>query len=387
MVTVSTRPNHYEVLGLNPTASDAEIARAFARQMGMFRPIADAAHIGVAYEVLRDPAKRRAYDDALGLRPQPQPVHSPTAISFRTSVRPIGLAPANGVERRAETLSEPPPQVHPEPRSEVSPEPGPGSFIAASLREPAEPEPSRVPLRLAPGPEPEQAEAERILKSKIGDLVAGERAREDRSNDEDRPIGWGRTGVAVGALVVGVALIGAWVGMDSGDAETQQPAERAVSVALPAPKPLATVTQATPNSGAIEYRPQRTAPVFVAEHRTTSPKSQRRSSASEDRLADVSKSLASGYYAGAPADSTTAQPEPAVADAPAVATTAAATSMPLPNRVIAQTIHRIGYACGEVASTSAGDSPGVYNVTCTSGHSYQAKPVRGRYRFRRLASH
>jgi hypothetical protein len=53
--------------------------------------------------------------------------------------------------------------------------------------------------------------------------------------------------------------------------------------------------------------------------------------------------------------------------------------------VIARTIHRIGYSCGDVASATAvdGQAPGVYKITCTSGQSYQAKPVRGRYHFRR----
>jgi hypothetical protein len=54
--------------------------------------------------------------------------------------------------------------------------------------------------------------------------------------------------------------------------------------------------------------------------------------------------------------------------------------------VVARTIDRIGYSCGGVASTSPveGEAPGVFKVTCTSGQSYQAKPVNGRYRFRRL---
>jgi len=62
-------------------------------------------------------------------------------------------------------------------------------------------------------------------------------------------------------------------------------------------------------------------------------------------------------------------------------------SMPLPSSVVARTIKRIGYACGSVASTSAVEgSPGVFTVTCTSGHSYQATPVKGRYRFRRVSN-
>jgi hypothetical protein len=50
---------------------------------------------------------------------------------------------------------------------------------------------------------------------------------------------------------------------------------------------------------------------------------------------------------------------------------------------IAQTIGRIGYPCGRVASTShiLGN---VFKVTCTSGDSYRAAPINGRYRFKRL---
>jgi hypothetical protein len=54
--------------------------------------------------------------------------------------------------------------------------------------------------------------------------------------------------------------------------------------------------------------------------------------------------------------------------------------------VVARTIERIGYSCGKVASTSAIEgSSGAYTVTCTSGQSYRAAPVRGRYHFRRIS--
>ncbi len=55
--------------------------------------------------------------------------------------------------------------------------------------------------------------------------------------------------------------------------------------------------------------------------------------------------------------------------------------------MIARTIERIGYACGDIASSAAGDGPGVYTVTCTSGQTYRAAPVGGRYHFKRLGSH
>jgi hypothetical protein len=87
------------------------------------------------------------------------------------------------------------------------------------------------------------------------------------------------------------------------------------------------------------------------------------------------------------ADPLAAQPDAAApaADVAAPASTPVAASLPLPRAVIARTIGRIGYPCGAVASASAGEAPGVFTVTCTSGHSYRAAPVHGRYHFRRLA--
>ena len=65
---------------------------------------------------------------------------------------------------------------------------------------------------------------------------------------------------------------------------------------------------------------------------------------------------------------------------------AAAKNLPLSHAAIAQTIRRIGYPCGQVASTSQ-ILGGMYKVTCTSGDTYRAAPVHGRYRFKRLGSH
>jgi hypothetical protein len=60
--------------------------------------------------------------------------------------------------------------------------------------------------------------------------------------------------------------------------------------------------------------------------------------------------------------------------------------MPLSDATVARTLSRIGYSCGKVASTSAVEgASGVFKVTCTSGQSYKATPVGGRYRFRRWA--
>ena len=68
--TVTLRPNHYEVLGLTPAASSEEIAQAFAEQLDPLRPRAfgSLAEVTIAFETLRDRARREAYDIAFGLK-------------------------------------------------------------------------------------------------------------------------------------------------------------------------------------------------------------------------------------------------------------------------------------------------------------------------------
>jgi hypothetical protein len=379
--TVRSRPSHYERLGLAPTASGEEIARAFARHMGMFRPMAETAQIGMAYETLRNPAKRRAYDAALGLRPEP--LHSPTAVSFRVSARLIGAAPADAVvavreEPAADRTSRgPAPPVAPQ-RSKAPPEPGPGSFIAASLREPAKPDGRRTPPAGTPASERQhrwQADVERALSARITNPGVG-RAQERSIGAEDATTGLRRVGVAVGGLVVVAALIGAWVGLDAGDAQEPQPAQPVMKVALPQPRPardgIVPSPPATP--GAAEDRPRRAAPVAIAARRI-------KPVTLAERQGDERQSAESGYYDSAAGENAT---EPVTSEAVPDQTAAA---LPLSHAAIARTIDRIGYSCGRVASTSAVEgSRDVYKVTCTSGVSYQATPVRGRYHFRRLGS-
>ena len=87
----------------------------------------------------------------------------------------------------------------------------------------------------------------------------------------------------------------------------------------------------------------------------------------------------------APADEASERPSGELAGEPAEPASRTA-KLPLPDAVVARTIGRIGYACGQVASTVPmdGKAPGTFKVTCTSGDSYRAAPVNGRYRFRRL---
>jgi hypothetical protein len=184
-----------------------------------------------------------------------------------------------------------------------------------------------------------------------------------------------RTAITAGALVAGVILIGALAGLEAGRSEEPQPAEAAVTAALPAPKPVAaSVTPAPVLPRAVNERQAAgtsRAPVAAARvARPTAPNAQA-------RLERFAASIQS-EIAPAAAELT----EQASADSPAVETAAA---MPLPNSVVARTIDRIGYSCGSVASTSAIEgAQGAFTVTCTSGQSYRAAPVRGRYHFRKI---
>ena len=360
--TFAARRNHYETLGIEPNASAEDIARAFAARMFAPHAMADAAQVGMAYEVLRNPAKRKAYDDALGIG---RPKVTPAAVSFRISARVIGAPPE--------------PQVETETRSATS-ERAVGSFIAQSLRPPATPAPE-------PRPEPE-AQAPRPVLPRTEPPVRSFVAPAALPDDEAGESGWNRTALAAGGAVLAVVVIGGWAGLQAGAPSDALPEQAAVSTALPKAKPAVEA----PATDVLEPVAESAAPVAFAGLRTRHPRGATKPAPSADRLAEVSQSLHKYYETTGP-DGT---PEIAVADAPPPAAPAAETgaaaevtqaSMPLPDSVVARTIKRIGYACGSVASTSAVEgSPGVFKVTCTSGHSYQATPVRGRYHFRRVSN-
>jgi hypothetical protein len=178
----------------------------------------------------------------------------------------------------------------------------------------------------------------------------------------------------VGGVVLGVGMLGAVAGWSAGLVEQPQPAEAAMTVALPRARPPATNAAAAPEPAwaAVPTQPERRR-ATVAPARSERPSRAASSLPLEELQTDAIQSAQSPS-------------EPAVAQAQPAAVVPASLSLPSP--VIARTLGRIGYACGEVASTTPveGATPGVYKVTCTSGHSYQATPVRGRYHFRRLGS-
>ena len=57
--TVKSRPNHYETLGLKPTASGEEIAAAFALQMRLSHPVSTVAQIGIAFDLRSEKERNR----------------------------------------------------------------------------------------------------------------------------------------------------------------------------------------------------------------------------------------------------------------------------------------------------------------------------------------
>jgi len=343
---VTARRNHYDVLGLTPSATMAEIGAAFGREilLSRTRAFGALAEVSIAYEALRDPVRRKAYDQSIGVNQPPPPVVTPTAVSFRSSAHFV-TAPA---EPKADPL---PPRE--EPKDEVRT----ASFIAASLRRPdpsplAEPAPT-VRLRR---PMPEITEAD----------------------IEEQGFDWRRPAVAGSLVIAAVALFGAWAGVQAGN-DAEDGAGTAVTVPVPGAKakPIAAAQsdpEADPTSTpAIAFTPQ-PRPRSVA--RKTAP--------TEPRVAEqvaVHRQAPTGPFEEIAA-AQAVEAAPALTDAPAETTQA---SMPLSHAAIARTIARIGYRCGSVASTSQILGK-MFKVTCTSGDSYRASPVNGRYRFKRLSS-
>jgi hypothetical protein len=346
------------VLGVKPSASSDEIARAFAREMGRPRPFGGLADVSIAYEVLRNPDRRRAYDEAIGiaqakLEPSPEPFRRPMALHARPQF--IASPPLPRAEAKPEAVEEP--KVEPAP-SEASLPP----FFANALRDIAAPAP--LPKRKA---EPSTPMPRQVIEPMFGD---------------DSPAPWKKVAVPAGIAIAAVALLGAWAGWQSRSDPTTA-AEKA-QAALLTPPPMTTysvndpVEKAQPQATVLDQSAILAPP--AAAKRPSYPSTRVAKAKQPSRVADVEQQLAPPSVA----DTAQAQGTPQAAELQPAKPVAA--SMPLSNSVIARTISHIGYPCGSVASTSAGGSPGVFTVTCTSGHSYKAAPVRGRYHFSRMRS-
>jgi hypothetical protein len=342
--------NHYDVLGLEPGASSEEVTQAFARQLSPLRPhaLGGIARASIAYEVLRNPERRRAYDESLGLVARPQPKQTVTISGF-----------------------------------------GVGSFIAAGLRQPSgtaiakeqpvPPAPVREEAFVPTAPPPPRVEEPRLAETPVEYLPAPGSAPwiEERSSEVE----WKRPGLTIGLLFAGVALVGAMAGVWS-QREVAQSASASVPLPAPvAPRKLAktAIAPAMPTAPVAAQGAQAATPATVRSEPERIAKARPEPAPEPEQLADLSEELT---VTAVPATET-AEPV-ATETAPPEAAAPAAATMPLPSSVVARTIHKIGYPCGRVASTAAAGSAGVFTVTCTSGDSYRAAPVNGRYHFRRL---
>lgn len=366
--TVRSTPNHYYALGLEPTASDEEIAQAFAKRMLAPRPMAEAARIGIAYAVLRDPAKRKDYDRSLGLN-GPPPKLAPEALQWSYSVQarwvPFILS---APDRSDDAAAEPHVTASGEAEAPAEPE----ASAAASLHEPAEPDASEVPP--SPFMEPEELlPPEATAEAYIPDPLTPRSAR----YADERGINWKPLAFIMGGLILGVAFLGAWAGMSAGH-DVKAAATEPAAVALPEAKPHGAVAvSSAPVTAPAE--PQIKWQVLGAAAAGSASRGRR--NAPPPRSRPVTEPASAAPQA-VDSKSDAAAGDPLAPETPAAQPVAA--SLPFPNHVVARTLQRIGYACGEVASTVEAGSPGVYKVTCTSGQAYQATSVRGRYRFRRV---
>ena len=336
---VRSRPNHYEVLGVRPTATTEEITEAFARKMSLFGAhlMAEAPQISVAYETLRNAARRRDYDRTIGLHIGSEP----RAWGFT-------VAPPRWMPLIASTPPAPPAQA-PEPHVELAPRPSAPKPVERLQRDPA--------------PDPTEPLIQHILE--VG------RAERNRLAESDEPwFQWKRPAMAAGGLLIGAGLIGGLAGFSVKDNAQGAKAEPALSVALPEAKAPADALPAStqPDSLTTSELPRAAA----APKPKRNPQPQRPTGNTTAWADDIAKGLSTDAAAVEPA-ATDGQPAQVVQ-----------ASLPLSKSVIARTIERIGYSCGDVASSVPAAS-GAFIVTCSSGGTYQAKPVRGRYHFRRVA--
>lgn len=214
--SVRPRPTHYEVLGLAPSASEAEIKRAFASRMSLFgahRP-AEVPQISTAFETLRDPAKRRDYDRSLGVNEAPRR----GAQQWGFTVSPPRWTPFMAATPTSSARPAPPePQVAEQPPSQPEAIVDPRlAQIAASLRELARPVENPPAEHKAteegPEPKPEKSQAPPPVEFR----TAGQAYPQF---EEDRPSGfeWKRPAVVVGGLIAGAGVIGLLAGFSVKD--------------------------------------------------------------------------------------------------------------------------------------------------------------------------
>ena len=394
--------NYYEVLGLSHDASQDEVGAAFERAMGNFaRPLSATLQIYQAFEVLRQPDKRRAYDGSIGIardaRPRQFLIRSEQGaftVAARASSKVEPVMPV-GNDRQKDTAAVPaPPPQKPAPRIEAA-KPAVKPFLAQiSASEEVVQTPQPAPLaEIAPAPAPAEpyvlAEpaGDRELDALVESIMAeGHAEKAALRSSERRPHDWRRIGIAAGALMVGAGILGGMAGVYGSESAS---ADNAVDVALPEPSPYLAGTAPSRDFDA-EAEAQVRAENAVKEAR------QLVASTPERNINPPIVPLGVEIAQARPPKAVPAAEAPKPSEAAATTTvdplaptpeetTAAAqpSQLPLPNATIARTIQKIGYPCGAVSSVAPVEAGGVFKVTCSSGHSYRAAPTAGRYRFKK----
>lgn len=241
--SVRWQPNHYETLGLAPSATDKEIGEAFARKMSecSWQPMGASAQICIAYETLSNRFKRADYDRALGLVPKPQPRLATMAIVQERWAPFIASTPTNALGQAARDAA---PELHVTAQSH----PNAGSRVAESLRELAKPV-ARDSSSAAFARSRERQTLPEGLDSQAPQIPEALLAEEASTRDSDeRVLDLKGPALAIGGFVLAAGLIGAFAGLslkdDEGSSLTQPPA--AVAAPVPRPQPNAAAALVVP---------------------------------------------------------------------------------------------------------------------------------------------
>ena len=370
------RLNHYEALGIGSDASRADIERAFFRKVSSFLPhtFGNVAEASTAYETLKDPDKRQVYDRSIGLgraadpaRPVPLWSGRPWSITAGPVVgaRPLSALPA--MDRPLLT-----PRAEPSDVPAARPDDRPFIGASAPPTDPKRLEPYAAPSPLSVSTLPDPPRSRFPAHSMMFDMV----------EEGQGMVRSTRTALIAVSLVVGVAVIGGWIGWAAGNDE-QAPKSQLLNEQPPRAIPQTADTIAVPASNWQAQPGPSALPVSRVGQVKARPGRRAAPLPSPPPPADEAAQQVPAVTAPPPAAESGTDHATTPAEAPVAASTPAA--LPLSSGAAARTIERIGYSCGTVSSTVASGALGVFTVTCTSGQSYRATPVRGRYHFRRVA--
>ncbi len=363
--------NHYDVLGIGTKASNADIERAFKRQLGVFTPQTPGTltRASLAYETLKDPVKRRAYDDSIGIAPK----QAARPLSVCGSCAPRVLVPSHGHFARVGP-GEPEPAITELPRTAAA-------MPQVDLPPPPVPRAPMADVRHDP---PRSSDSRRTLET----LGARAMPYEFVESDIDEESGSRRTLVLLAGLLGAAALLGGLAGWRSGD-------QAAVA---PLPEPAARATAAEPSALGDMIAVTDADRVDAAASRRAQPSTAREKTrtAKQQPAPGPTSETEAGADSGPAVDSAPATRSIPLAldDLPMVEVGASraseqpavksAATMPLSKATIARTLDRIGYSCGSVTALAQMGGEGAFKVSCSSGQQFRAAPVSGRYRFRKL---